>query len=120
MPQTFGCLNESLAGYWGYTPVYNCVQGYLTDCVAGGYPLNGTPVTVCGVATVDTGKGEADAGLRVMYVDGLEDEAAPAPASAGATGTATSNAAGRRLGRLRPLGLFWVVSFTGLLTRFLV
>lgn len=71
------CINESMAAYWIYSPVYSCVEGNLTGCEAGGYPSDGTFVRVCGVRTGTSGNRLAGGVLSIVQTNGVESQPAP-------------------------------------------
>lgn len=75
--QAATCINESMAAYWSFSPIYSCVEGNLTGCEAGGYPSDGTFVRACGVRGSTTGNRLTGGELSVVMAYGFENQPAP-------------------------------------------
>lgn len=85
------CISQGFEGFWGFTPLYRCIDGTVSQCDGDGFPDDGTPVQLCGVGTL-TSENYADGTLAIVQTSGQQEMPAPANATKPADQINTSNA----------------------------
>lgn len=76
------CIELGKAGYWGFTPYYQCVDGILSQCSGDGYPVDGTFVRACGVLQIGSAENPKIANGILGTVFGTDFVDTPAPVNA--------------------------------------
>jgi len=72
------CLDEGAAGYWGFSPIYHCVDGILSGCDGDDYPTDETVMRFCAPGLLSGADPDVpDGRLNIVRCGGCEDTVAP-------------------------------------------